>query len=167
MGIKLDGKTSAGFNRLNTRTRDGFLWRSLDFGVHKIRFRDYQLLKEDSVPWSQPVCYGGWVRYLLRGIMRQSPQVVDSRAIISHCKSVIKQAVARIWPAEVISVARESLRTHLRSAPPREWRTTLFSDYVNVYVRPYLTCNKIPACCMGKHQYVEKYKHDRTQHILL
>jgi hypothetical protein len=35
-----------------------------DFGVQKMRFRDYQLLTKDSVPWSQPVCYDGWVGFL-------------------------------------------------------------------------------------------------------
>jgi hypothetical protein len=60
-----------------------------------MRFRDYQLLKKDFVPWSQPVCYGGWVGCLLRGIMRQRPQVVDTRAIISLCRSVINSP----WPA--------------------------------------------------------------------
>ena len=64
MDLTLDGKTSVCFIRLDSRTR------SFEFRVHKMLFRDYQLFKKDSVPWSQPVCYGGWVRYLLRGIMR-------------------------------------------------------------------------------------------------
>ena len=81
MDLKLGGKTSTGFIRLNIRTR------SLDFRVHKTLYRDYQLLKKDSVPWSQPVCYGGWVGYLLRGIMKQRPKVVDTRYIITLCIS--------------------------------------------------------------------------------
>jgi hypothetical protein len=96
MDLKLDGKTS---NDVSSGSIQGQGAGSceevhLDFRVHKMRFRDYQLLKKDSVPWSQSVCYGGWVGYLLHGIMRQRPQVVV-------CKSVINSPWSAFGPPKL------------------------------------------------------------------